>query len=97
VRLKVFGPSAFKCTLLACLLVAAEAFAIVHPLELDAHSTDTQCKICVSVAAFGSAAVASPLAFVVVRATPELPVDEIVVSAHSRPTRQFARGPPTAS
>jgi hypothetical protein len=82
---------------LVCLLLAAEAFAVVHPLDFDAHLTDEPCKICISVASFGTATVAAISDLVIDSASPTLVVVPVVLSIRPRPTSHFARGPPVAS
>jgi len=97
VKRKASFRPALQNAALVCLLLVAEAFAVVHPLDFDAHSTDEPCKICISVASFGAATVANIAVLVIDSASPALVVDPLVLSSHSRPTSYFARGPPVAS
>ena len=95
--IKAHFKPALKTAALVCLLLAAEAFAVVHPLNLDAHSTDEPCKICLSVASFGNATVA-PLPYLVIdTSAAPLIVLPFLVTSRSGPTNHFARGPPIAS
>jgi hypothetical protein len=97
VKTKAFFKPALKTAALVCVLLAAEAFAVVHPLDLDAHSTGEPCKICISVASFGSATVAALAGFVIDASSPQLDSVPFIVTTRSRPTSHFARGPPRAS
>jgi hypothetical protein len=82
---------------LALVLLAAETFAVVHPLDLAAHGNGEPCKICVSVAGIGTGAVAQPLVFVVDAAPPALSAESALVFVAAQPVRPTARGPPLAS
>jgi hypothetical protein len=82
---------------LLCLLVAAESMAVVHSLDLDAHAAGESCKICISVAGFGSAAPArSPTLLPPPSSGSEafLEVRALVVARTESPV---ARGPPSFS
>ena len=78
-------------------LVAGEALAVVHSLDLDAHASGDACKICISVADLGSAV--PPQA--VLAEAPR--TDSPVRTAHDdsvptlRAERATARGPPHLS
>lgn len=81
----------------ACVLLAAQAFAFAHSLDADAHSNGHVCEVCVSVAGFhagnvGDAAV--PLAPVAVRDAFLPPC-----TARTEPAVAFslARGPPVSA
>ena len=88
---------ALKSAMLALVLLAAEAFAAVHPLELDAHANDEPCKICISIAAIGAAAVAkSVICSLDAAAAPPCAVAPRVAGRSPLVTR-FARGPPASS
>lgn len=89
--------SVLRAAALAAVLLVAETFAVVHPLDLAAHSNGEPCKICVSVASVGTAAVAQPIVFAVDAASPALIVPPVSVPAAARRFRPTARGPPFAS
>jgi hypothetical protein len=91
-----FG-TAVQTAALALVLLVAEAFALTHPFDQDAHQTDEPCKICISVAAVDSAAVAKAAAFSVDNPSPSLAVTAAGRSARTRLVTQFARGPPLPS
>jgi hypothetical protein len=78
-------------------LLAAETFAVVHPLDLDAHSTGTHCYICVGVSSLGHAAVGAIQTFAVDAAVPALPTPAPYAVVASLPVPQVARGPPSLS
>jgi hypothetical protein len=82
---------------LVALLLAAEAFAVVHPLDADEHASGDPCKICLSVASFGGAAPTHAAAAVIERVRAALPVATLVVLEFVARTRQVARGPPSVS
>ena len=78
-------------------LLAAEAFAVVHPLDLAAHATGEPCAICVSVASFGSANVAQ-VADLPLAGTKLLPpLDAATLAGVDAPFFYRARAPPHAS
>jgi hypothetical protein len=78
-------------------LLAAEAFAVVHPLDLAAHATDGPCAICVSVASFGSANVAPATDIAIVHAGFAAPLDAETHTGVDAPSYYLARAPPQAS
>jgi hypothetical protein len=81
----------------AVLLLVAEAFAGIHPLDLDAHANGEPCKICISVAGFAAATAADLPAILVDAAVSVLvPVPRFAPSS-AEPARQSARAPPSAS
>jgi hypothetical protein len=80
-----------------CALSAVETFAVVHPLDLAAHSNGEPCKICVGVASLGNAAVASLPVFAIDSASPALVEAPFIVRICALPVRQSARGPPSVS
>lgn len=84
-------------TALACALIAAETFAIVHPLDLAAHPAGEHCYICVGVSSIGHAAVGAIQTFAVDAAVPALPPAAQYVAVASQPVPQVARGPPSVS
>jgi len=75
-------------------LVVAEAVAVVHSLDFDAHAAGEVCKTCVSTAGLGAGVTAMPAAAELSR-THE-PVGTVVVLPvpASRVERASARGPP---
>jgi hypothetical protein len=90
-------PTALRSWLVAawlCTLVAVETFAVVHPLDLAAHSNGEPCKICVSAASLDNVVAADVVVF-----SPE-PADANVDAApalsfrSAAPIRQTARAPP---
>jgi hypothetical protein len=82
---------------LALVLLAAETFAVVHPVDLAAHSNGEPCKICVSVAGVGTGTVAQPFVFTVDAAPPALAAEPSLVVVAAQRVRPTARGPPLAS
>jgi hypothetical protein len=89
--------SSLRGVALALVLLVAETFAVVHPLDLAAHSNGEPCKICVSVASVGAAAVAQPLVFEVDVALPVLVAEPSQVPVALQRVQPTARGPPIAS
>lgn len=82
---------------LLCLFIAAEAVAVVHSLDYEAHAGGDPCKICISISGLDDAVAASaplliPPAGAVRDAFPEGEV--IIVARIDRPN---ARAPPQAS
>jgi hypothetical protein len=75
-------------------LVAGEALAVVHSVDLDAHTSGDGCKICITVADLGSALPAKAVLAVPPRS------DSQIVAAHGDPVAAVraeaanARGPP---
>jgi hypothetical protein len=82
---------------ITCVLLAAEAFAVVHPLDLAAHATGEPCAICVSVASLGSANVAPATNIAIVRAASFLPLADAAHAGIHAPSYYLARAPPLAS
>ena len=82
---------------LVFVLLAAEVFAVVHPLDLAAHATDEPCAICLSVASFGSANVAPAADLPIVRGKLILPVDPATHAGVDAASYYRARAPPDAS
>jgi hypothetical protein len=89
--------SALLSAVVTCVLLAAEAFAVVHPLDLAAHATDEPCAICVSVASFGGANVASSADIAIVHSGSIVPLDPATHAAVDAPSSYLARAPPQAS
>lgn len=82
---------------LLCLFIAAEAVAVVHSLDYEAHAGGDPCKICISISGLDDAVAASAPVFVPPAAAahdafPE--GDAIIVARIDRPN---ARAPPQAS
>jgi hypothetical protein len=82
---------------LVFVLVAAEVFAVVHPLDLAAHATDEPCAICVSVASLGSANVAPAADLPILRANLIVPPDAATHTGVDTASYYLARAPPHAS
>ena len=82
---------------MTCILLAAEAFAVVHPLDLAAHATDEPCAICVSVASFGFANVAPAADLPIVCSKLVLPLDATTHLGLDAASYYRARAPPHAS
>jgi hypothetical protein len=80
-----------------CALIAVQTFAVVHPLDLAAHTNGEACKICVGVAGLGSAAIGAVPVLAIDVATPEPVRAPLIPRASVEPVRQSARGPPSAS
>jgi hypothetical protein len=92
-----FKPSPVLAGLLVVLLLVAEAFAAAHLLDRDAHAGKDPCKICLSIAPFGSAAPAHAAPLVVPTAEPLLPAEQPVAVVEVAPRSPVARGPPAVS
>jgi hypothetical protein len=82
---------------LLCALFAVETFAVVHPLDLAAHSNGETCKICVGVAGFAAAAVGEAPPLALDGAAPPLFVTTALPLVSATPVRAVARGPPLRS
>jgi hypothetical protein len=101
-RLRMRASSArLRAWLVAALLgvlLAAETFAVLHPLDLAAHANGEACKICVGLASFAGANVAdSPAGLAIDPALdPVVPIAALPLRS-SQPIRQSARGPPHSS
>ena len=89
--------SVVRAAALALVLLAAEAFVVVHPFDLDAHSGGEPCKICISVVGLDSGAAARIVTLALDTATPVAHFS--FARAVGRPLflNRFARGPPAAS
>lgn len=84
-------------SMLLCLLVVAEALAVTHALDFEAHAPGEVCKICVGVADLGGAAPArAPLLLPPAAAEP-VPFTAVVSLPAARNERPSARGPPSPS
>jgi hypothetical protein len=94
-RLKPF--KLFASATLLCLLVAAEAMAVVHSLDFEAHAAGESCKICISVAGFGSAAPARVPTLLPPPAAAQEAFPEVRAVVPARIERPAARGPPIVS
>jgi hypothetical protein len=94
---RTLRPRVLLSAVITFVLLAAEAFAVVHPLDLAAHATDEPCAICVSVASFGSANVAPAADFAIVRSKLILPTDASTRAGVEVPSYYLARAPPHAS
>jgi hypothetical protein len=82
---------------LLCLLIAGEALAVVHSLDVDAHAGADPCKICISISALDDAAVAAPPTLVPSLAVASDVFPEAAGAVFARAERPCARGPPQAS
>jgi hypothetical protein len=91
-----FVKSAVSATVVALLLVA-EAVALTHPLDFDAHAAGEPCKICISVAGLGSAAVAQDAPVCLDSAAVAPLADGLSPIPYTRLATHTARGPPLAS
>jgi hypothetical protein len=81
-----------------CLLVVAEAIAVVHSLDFDAHRLGEPCKICISLAGSGSAPPAATPALVRPQVTGvPIAADSSPVVGIRRLERPAVRGPPAVS
>jgi len=78
-------------------LVSAEAMAVAHALDLDAHASGDPCKICVSAAGLASAAPASAAPAQLPRADVPVATAQNPLVPAQRPERASARGPPLVS
>jgi len=78
-------------------LVAAEAVAVAHSLDFDAHAAGDPCKICVSAAGLGTGLAPTPAAAEPPRT--DWPVGPVLLQPipAPRPERASARGPPVLS
>ena len=82
---------------LLCLLVLAEALAVTHALDFEAHAADDVCKICIGTAGFGGAAPARAPVPLPRPATAPEPLPDFLPVLLARVERPSARGPPPAS
>jgi hypothetical protein len=80
-----------------CVLIAAEAMAVRHSLDFEAHTASDPCNICITVAGFGSAAPAHSLSVRLPVSAPLEPVTPLLVMSTSRPVQPPVRGPPLVS
>jgi hypothetical protein len=88
--------SIFCQTLLAVLLVVAQITVVSH-LDLDEHSQDSPCEICLVAATIGSANVANANVTIPLRNTPQpIQFDRVFFTAQ-RVKATLARGPPLVS
>lgn len=83
--------------MLLCLLVAAEAMAVVHSLDFDAHTVEEPCKICISIAGFGGAPPARAVTLLPPAAAASDRVEEIRIVELDPVEQPVARGPPRVS
>ena len=79
------------------LLIAAEAFAVVHAADLDAHSGGESCKFCLYVSQLDTAAAPAALPRLVPAGLVEATPFEALPSGDVRRRRPAARGPPQAA
>lgn len=77
-----------------CAFLAAEALAFGHPLDVDAHSSDEPCKICLSLAGLGGAAVAKLERYIPVGTAASAARRDRVFFDFFTPEGPPARGPP---
>jgi hypothetical protein len=99
-RLRLARSAALRSWLVAAFLwalFAVETFAVVHPLDLDAHANGEPCKICVSAASLGSAVVADVPVLQLERSSADLAAATELPFRSAAPVRQTARGPPLPS
>lgn len=82
---------------LLCLLIAGEALAVVHSLDVDAHAGADPCKICISISGLDDAAVTAPPALIPSLAAVGDVFPEAAGAVFTRTERPSARGPPQAS
>ena len=83
---------------LVALLLVAEVFAVSHPLDLAAHANGEPCNVCLSLASFGSGAVAHAAELGVDTTLPTfVAVGDEPFLLSAVPARQLARGPPVTS
>jgi hypothetical protein len=82
---------------LLCLFIAAEAVAVVHSLDYEAHAGADPCKICISISGLDDVVSASAPVLVppAAAARDAFPAGESVV--FERIQRPNARAPPQAS
>jgi hypothetical protein len=78
-------------------LLLAEAFAVAHQYDSASHSNGQVCAVCVSVASFGAANVATAVHFELSVAATFIVVAAGIVFLSAVPTRLYARGPPRGS
>lgn len=78
------------------LLIAAEAFAVAHAADLDAHSGAESCKLCLYVSQLDTAAAPTALPGLVPAGLVEATAFEASPSGDVRRGRPAARGPPQA-
>jgi hypothetical protein len=86
-----------KAGLVVALLLAfasAEAFGVVHAVDLKAHQSGDLCKICLSAASLGAASLGQIDVFVPERALVPLYVPPPTGFVSARLPRESARGPP---
>jgi hypothetical protein len=88
---------ALRSATLVFMLLVAEAFTVVHPLDVDAHATDEPCKICISVASFGAADVANAGLLLVDGEAPAPFTTCVAELAFAERASYSARAPPYAS
>lgn len=80
------------------LLMVAEAFAVVHATDLDAHTGGEACKICLSVSPLDGASPVNGSALpIVVVPDSRVPFVAAGLTTDRRPGRIVARGPPIIS
>jgi hypothetical protein len=83
-------------TILLVLFVAVQATVVSH-LDLDAHSQDTPCALCVGAAVFGGANVASPVPALPQGRAPQPRHEPYLAPAFPIHGTQLARAPPRVS
>ena len=83
-------------TILLVLFVAVQATVVSH-LDLDAHSQDTPCALCVGAAVFGAANVGSPDLALPEGRAPRPRYESYVALAFPAYRTQLARAPPRIS
>jgi hypothetical protein len=83
--------------MLLCLLVMAETMAVAHSLDFESHAGSEPCKICISVASFGSAAPARTAVLLPPAAPIPVAFQEPATIGAARSEPPTARGPPQAS
>lgn len=83
-------------TILVLLFVAVQATVVSH-LDLDAHSQDTPCALCVGAAVFGGANVAGLVPALPDGRAPEPSHEPCAALASQTHRAQLARAPPRIS
>ncbi|HEX6995852.1 MAG TPA: hypothetical protein VF339_17100 [Gammaproteobacteria bacterium] len=78
-------------------LVAAEAVAVAHSLDFDAHVPGDPCKLCVSAAGLVAGVPATPAAAEPPRTHEPVGAVHVPPVPAPRPERASARGPPVLS
>ena len=81
----------------AVTLVAAQAIAYQHDLDLENHAPDQVCEVCITAAGLGGANVGHTQAALQPADAPELTPPQPILTLEGLLRHRPARGPPTAS